>query len=191
MQRRGTRLYSYSSAFISCYNKYCCKDVEQVLKHMSKGGIMPSKSDGSTNHLFTNKWKLGKTTNIRIPIALKDELLEVARYYDKFSEYKLDNKKIIDYVTEGNELKNEIKLLETKIRNLESKLNIKSKFSKSKDVVLSSNEKREMYKAASQCFDEYLDANNIEILEDKKPRKGSLKRQLFDIKNWFIDKSKN
>lgn len=55
---------------------------------MPKGGIRPRALDGSLNHLLKPKWKSGKTQTIRVPVAIADQLVEVA--------HKLDEGELID-----------------------------------------------------------------------------------------------
>ena len=156
---------------------------------MSKGGLMPKKSDGSINHLFKNKWNLGKTTNVRIPMVMKDELKEVAKYFDSLDEYQLNNRKIIDYINEANELKKQISLRDKEIQRLNQELEFKNKIVNLKIHKGKVRKIESRYQTALQCFMEYLTGNNLEIPNDKLPKKGTLKRQLVDIMRWFQSES--
>ncbi len=50
---------------------------------MPRGGIRPRRTDGSTDHLLKSKWKQGRTRTIRVPVALAEQLLEVAHRLDE------------------------------------------------------------------------------------------------------------
>ena len=49
---------------------------------MPRGGIRPRRTDGSTDHLLKPKWKQGRTRTIRVPVAMSDQLLEIAHRLD-------------------------------------------------------------------------------------------------------------
>lgn len=48
---------------------------------MPRGGLRPA-SDGSLDHLIKSKWRSGRTTTIRVPIAISHQLLEYAHRLD-------------------------------------------------------------------------------------------------------------
>jgi len=74
---------------------------------MNKGGFRKN-SEGNYNHLFSSKWNLGKTTTIRIPEILKDRLLELARYLDRYKKKEIQNINLISELNSNNQLdKNE------------------------------------------------------------------------------------
>jgi hypothetical protein len=52
------------------------------------GGLRVAK-DGSLDHLIKPKWKSGKTRTIRVPIALADQLLAIARRLDDGETFEL------------------------------------------------------------------------------------------------------
>lgn len=54
-----------------------------------KGGIRARKEDGSLEHLFKGKWNKGKTRTIRVPEAIADEVMAVARAIDNGEEIHL------------------------------------------------------------------------------------------------------
>ena len=60
---------------------------------MPRGGIRPRRIDGSTDHLLKPKWKQGRTRTIRVPVALAEQLLEIA--------HKLDSGELLD-LTQDN-----------------------------------------------------------------------------------------
>lgn len=61
---------------------------------MPRGGIRPRRIDGSTDHLLKPKWKQGRTRTIRVPVALAEQLLEIA--------HRLDDGESLD-LTQDNE----------------------------------------------------------------------------------------
>ena len=65
---------------------------------MSKGGLRKN-SEGNYNHLFSGKWSLGKTTTIRVPEILKDKILSLAKYLDRYTKEEVKN---IDLVSKLN-----------------------------------------------------------------------------------------
>ena len=67
---------------------------------MPKGGLRPRSSDGSTDHLIKPKWRSGETRTIRVPIALADQVLEIA--------HRIDEGKIID-LSQDNKTANQVK----------------------------------------------------------------------------------
>lgn len=60
---------------------------------MPRGGIRPRRTDGSTDHLLKPKWKQGRTRTIRVPVAMADQLLEIA--------HRLDSAEVLD-LTQDN-----------------------------------------------------------------------------------------
>ncbi len=66
---------------------------------MSKGGLRKN-SEGNYAHLFSGKWNLGKTTTIRIPEILKEQILALVKYLDR---YRKEEIKKIDLVSKLNE----------------------------------------------------------------------------------------
>jgi hypothetical protein len=51
----------------------------------ARGGILPRTKDGSMEHLYRGSWRSGKTRTVRVPVALTDDLLAVARVLDEVS----------------------------------------------------------------------------------------------------------
>jgi len=74
---------------------------------MPKGGIRP-RADGSLAHLIQPKWKLGQTKTIRVPVALADQLLEIAHRLDEGTDLSQDIEKI---KTEHDRLDREVEML--------------------------------------------------------------------------------
>jgi len=70
---------------------------------MNKGGFRKN-SEGNYNHLFSSKWNLGKTTTIRIPEILKDRLLELARYLDRYKKEEVKNINLVSKLKSNNQL---------------------------------------------------------------------------------------
>ena len=90
---------------------------------MAKGGIQARRSDGSLTHLIQPKWKSGETKVIRVPVALADELLAIARQMDEGSfDLLQDNtshlkQEISDLNSEISGLKAELHFLRVKLEN--------------------------------------------------------------------------
>ena len=72
---------------------------------MSKGGLRKN-SEGNYNHLFSSKWRLGKTTTIRIPEILKDKILELTKYLDKNQKGEIEDINLVSIFDSNNQLKN-------------------------------------------------------------------------------------
>lgn len=70
---------------------------------MNKGGLRKS-NKGDYEHLFTGKWKLGKTTTIRIPEILKDKILELARYLDRYKKEEIEDINLVSIFNSNNQL---------------------------------------------------------------------------------------
>lgn len=156
---------------------------------MSKGGIRPRKEDGSTEHLYKQKWNLGKTTVLRIPIVLKDELRKVAKYFDDPKNQKIKNKPIVEYISEHKNLEKKISILESQIKKLNQEIKFRDKLKKENTNKFNQQKSKNKYQIARKCFAEYLVENKLEILSDRKPRKGTIKRQLLEIKLWLEAKT--
>ena len=157
---------------------------------MSKGGIRPRKKDGSTDHLYKQKWNLGKTTVLRIPEILKDELRQVAKYFDKPENQKTKNKRIVEYISEDKNLKKKITILESKIKALNQEIEFRDKVKLEDTNKYSNQRSQNKYQITLECLTEYFNENNLILSDNEKPRKGSIKRQLFDIKVWLKNKAK-
>ncbi len=84
---------------------------------MVKGGLRPRSSDGSLEHLIKPKWKTGQTKTIRVPVALVDQILEIAYELDNgANDLKQVNTTLSQEKTESEEkLIHAIKLLESAI----------------------------------------------------------------------------
>jgi hypothetical protein len=54
------------------------------------------------NHLMRSSWHLGKTCTIRIPIEIKDQLLDVAKHIDNGGDISLSNLQTLDSNTEAS-----------------------------------------------------------------------------------------
>jgi len=155
---------------------------------MTRGGLREN-TKVESNHLFKPKWKLGKTVAIRIPEALKDCLLDIARWadnseiipdnsleiYEKIDNYLPLKKRANNYVKQIAELKKENKFL----KNI------------AKDKTKSSvpNSEVNKYKLAVECFGEFVESQNLNMEELYKARKGTKKRQLLEIYAWLNSKA--
>lgn len=156
---------------------------------MAKGGIQPRKSDGSTNHLFSGRWQTGKTTTMRFPLALKNSLTDIAKYLDKNQMRLNDTKSIVERLEENTQLAKQNLLLTNEIEQLKQELKFQKRLSKDKLGKTKTKKSANRYQIALECYLEYLFDNQLEISSDKLPRKGSIKRQLIDIKKWLFLKS--
>lgn len=70
---------SVSIAWINYEQKNLLTSLEKLLIE----GLQPRFNSSQENHLLGSSWNLGKTETIRIPIALKDRLMEIARHLDR------------------------------------------------------------------------------------------------------------
>lgn len=84
---------------------------------MSKGGFRKN-SEGNYDHLFSGKWSLGKTTTIRVPEILKDEILSLAKYLDRYTKEEVKNINLISIFDFNNQL-NKNKKYEISVECLE------------------------------------------------------------------------
>lgn len=151
---------------------------------MTRGGLRQNNKSDS-NHLFKPKWRLGKTTAIRIPEVLKNTLLEIAKHLDK-TKLSLDkDANILDdivncflYKERSQKYRNVIVELRTEKRELIHELNQKSKQNSHKNQL-------NKYQIAVECFEEFLKSQNLNVEELSKARKGSKKHQLWIIYQWL------
>lgn len=157
---------------------------------MSRGGLQPDKN-GTLNHLFTPKWRLGKTTAIRIPVVLKDKVMEVAKYLDTKLKIEVENINFVEVLEENNKLKIEIYNLRNENQKLQQELNNLPKVTKSQKVSNSKDNQVNKYQIAVECFGEYVENQNLNMEELSKERKGTKKHQLWMINNWFQSQSRN
>lgn len=144
---------------------------------MPKGGILPKGEDGSIDHLYKSKWRLGKTTAIRIPIILKDFLLSLARQLDK-SGLQLDSSEFVHRFTNYQKLQSDLEFCRQKNLKLEKK---NQKLNKQIQL----QDKQNKYQIAVECFEEFVENQNLNIEELSKSRKGTKKHQLWMIRNWL------
>jgi len=70
---------------------------------MNKGGFRKN-SEGNYNHLFSSKWNLGKTTTIRIPEILKEQILQLARYLDINQKLEIRNINLVSIFNSNKQL---------------------------------------------------------------------------------------
>lgn len=97
-----------------------------------RGGLRARKSDGSTDHLYKPKWRNGKTRTIRVPIAIAEEVLEVAR--------AIDEGKIVEVSSEEEKEPQQGSFDLTQDKEIEKRI---------KDIMVKVKEKRTGYKANS------------------------------------------
>lgn len=144
---------------------------------MSKGGILPRGKDGSIEHLYKGKWRLGKTTTLRIPVVLKDFLLSLARKLDK-SGLQLDSSEFIDRFTKYKKLESNLEVCK------QENLKLQEKIQKSNEQIQFQN-KQNKYQIAVECFEEFVEKQGLDFDDLSKSRKGTKKHQLWMIREWF------
>lgn len=157
---------------------------------MPRGGLRKDKQ-GTTNHLFISKWNNKKTTAIRIPEIFKDTLVAIARYLDKpeFLDEDISNiqERVINYKTLESNLefyKNEVLKLQEQNKNLSRTIEKQTNQNKQKN-------QENKYQIAVECFEEFVESQNLNIEELSKARKGTKKHQLWLINNWFQAQSRD
>ena len=157
---------------------------------MSRGGLRPN-TKVESNHLFKPKWNNKKTTAIRIPEVFKTCLINLARYLDKPENSGLfeDDKYIISIIEKYNNLEanyqSSCKELEKcKEENLQLKdlQNINQNSQKNQ---------QNKYQIAVECFEEFVENQNLDMEELSKSRKGTKKHQIYQINQWFIEQSRS
>jgi hypothetical protein len=155
---------------------------------MPKGGLRTDK-DGTTNHLFKPKWNNKKTTAIRIPEVFKSVLLGIARHLDRTQISTIDDQEIIDDVVNcfrykelWSKYKSRIIELRQEKRELIHEVNNLSKPNKQKN-------QQNKYQIAVECFEEFVDNQNLNMEELSKSRKGTKKHQLYEINQWLLKQS--
>lgn len=157
---------------------------------MVKGGLTKN-NKSHANYLFTPKWRLGKTTAIRIPEVLKDKVMEVARYLDNKLKIEVKNINFVEVLEENNNLKIEVYNLRNENQKLQQQLDNLSEVTKNQNSSNYENNQVNKYQLAVECFREYLESQNQNMEELSKARKGTKKHQLWLINNWFDTHSRN
>ena len=70
---------------------------------MNKGGLRKN-SEGNYDHLFSGKWNLGKTTTIRIPEILKEPILSLVKYLDRYRKEEVQKIDLLSKLNGDKEL---------------------------------------------------------------------------------------
>ena len=70
---------------------------------MNKGGLRKN-SEGNYDHLFSGKWNLGKTTTIRIPEILKEQILSLVKYLDRSRKEEVQKIDLLSKLNGNKEL---------------------------------------------------------------------------------------
>ena len=148
---------------------------------MTRGGLRRD-SRGTTDHLFKNKWRLGKTTAIRIPEVLKDLLMSIAKHLDKSELALTDSDEILKRLTEYKKLQSNAdfyrnEFLKLKEKNLELSQQISNQSNQ--------NSFENKYQIAVKCFEEFVEKQGLDFDDLSKSRKGTKKHQLWMIREWF------
>ena len=148
---------------------------------MPRGGLRKD-SKGTTNHLFRNKWRLGKTTAIRIPEVLKDFLMSVAKQLDKSELLLTNSDEIVKRITDYEKVESNVEFYRNEV------LKLKKENQRLSQQTFNQNKQKKSinkYQIAVECFEEFVENQNLNIEELSKSRKGTKKHQLWMIKNWF------
>lgn len=152
--------------------------------------MMAKKEDGSIDHLFKQKWNLGKTTTIRIPMTLKNDLRDIARIADYLASIEIDIKTIV------NDIKSRFRLRYGKInlqeiicflRELADSLESIKDVKDSKNTIKYSTNK---YNIAAECCREYLRLKGIDLDVAQTARKKTIKRELAEVVLWLENNGK-
>lgn len=157
---------------------------------MPKGGLRTDKQ-GTTNHLFTPKWELGKTTAIRIPEVLKDKLLALARYLDKKSKQEIEKINVVEELENNNALNQQAFKLHNHAVVLNNKIEMLTHINEELTKQLKAISKLNRYQIASECFKEFIESQQLNMEELSKSRKGTKKHQLAEINQWLIEQSED
>ena len=75
---------------------------------MNKGGLRKNR-EGNYDHLFSGKWNLGKTTTIRIPEILKEQILSLVKYLDRYTKEEVKEIDLLSKLNGDKELDKNIK----------------------------------------------------------------------------------
>ena len=154
---------------------------------MSRGGLQKN-NKSHLNHLFKNKWRLGKTTAIRIPEVLKDFLMSLAKQLDKSELMLIDNNEIIKQITNYKNLESNVNLYRSEVLKLKKE---------NDELILQiqnqnkQNNQKNNYQIAVECFEEFVKNQDLNFEDLSKARRGTKKHQLWQIKNWFESKQKS
>lgn len=155
---------------------------------MNRGGLRKDK-DGTTNHLFTPKWRLGKTAAIRVPDILKNKLLKVAKYLDSKSKKEIENTDIVEQLKNNTELNNRTFNLHNETVRLNREIDMLTHINKDLRKQLEKISIQNKYQIAVKCFEEYLKSQNLDLEDLAKSRKGTKKYQLYEIDRWLKSQS--
>lgn len=151
---------------------------------MSRGGLRTD-SKGTTNHLFRNKWRLGKTTAIRIPEVLKDFLMTVAKQLDESELLLTNSSEIIQRITNYKKVESNLEFYRNEVLKLKKENQKLSQQNLNEDK---QNNQDNKYQIAMECFEEFVENRELNFEELSKSRKGTKKYQLWEIRNWFNSK---
>lgn len=156
---------------------------------MSRGGLRPRSKDGSLGHLMQPKWNLGKTTAIRIPLAIKEHLLELAKYLDNSKKVSDSAKEIIAKIDKYDQLVSELNNSQLEIKKLQQEVEKLSKQNQTQNNSSFGKRKTDKYQIAVECFEEYVEKQNLKMENLSKERKGTKKHQLWEIQTWLKSKT--
>lgn len=157
---------------------------------MPKGGIRTD-SQGRTDHLYSPKWRLGKTTAIRIPAILKHKLLELAKYLDTKQIKEVESLNVIQTIENNSELNNRTFKLHNEVVKLNRDIDMLTHINEDLREQLAKISKKSRYQIAVECFEEFIKSQNLNMEDLSKSRKGTKKHQLFEIDQWLKNQPDN
>lgn len=155
---------------------------------MTRGGFRANNKVES-NHFFKPKWRLGKTAAIRIPAILKNRLMEVAKYLDNKSENEIKSLDIIESLKTNSELNKRTFNLHNETVRLNREIDMLIHINEDLRKQLENIAEGKCYQIAEECFTEYVNSQGVNLEDLSKSRKGTKKRQLWDISQWLKSKS--
>lgn len=66
--------------------------------------VMKKEKSSKKNHLMKSSWNLGKTATMRVPMLLKDRLMEIARHIDDGGGIELNDHQKTDRTIKSDEI---------------------------------------------------------------------------------------
>lgn len=151
---------------------------------MSKGGIIPRKDDGSTDHLFKSTWYLGETVPIRVPRVLKKLLIKIAKSLDVCIYYLDDTPVIAEIKRESYKAA----YRHNDFANYRKKLKYE-KLAQDYDIEYTEREgfsdrNTDKYRVAKKLALQYFEIQGFKYDEMKKSRRGTYKREFAEFIDW-------
>lgn len=148
------------------------------------------KSKGNLGEYTKPKWELGKTVAIRIPEVLKDKVLEVARYFDGQPKKQIKQIDLVSEIENNKSLNDKVYKLHNDNTVLRNRIEDLMQRNQDLSKQLEKYKKKNKYQLSNECFKEYLAEIEMTLAELEASRKGTKKRQLLEISQWFDRQSK-